>query len=131
MTSYTLSIGYLSGYSTDLDRDAAWLALLESVNARRSDPQAIIREAKRFDAPDKCRNGCCTIAEAAAAYDPSNNDLTVVVIDERGPDGEDNRRVVQYASGDRDLKEHVRRAFCRLIIQDMHRRGIEVDLSVA
>jgi hypothetical protein len=40
--------------------------------------------------------------------------------------------ITQFTTGsDRAIKAHVRRAFCRLVIEEMHRQCIEVDLTVS
>ncbi len=122
MTSYTLSIGYISGYSFKGDKDDAWQALVNCVEALKRNPDRIVAEARRLDAPEQCKHGCCTLQETAGAY--LNDDATLVIY-------HSDRAVRQFASGDRMLKEHVRRAFCRLVMEDMHRQGIEVNLQVS
>ena len=121
MTGYTFSIGYLSGYGYQGSTDEAWQELVIVVDSLRKRPDRIATEARRLGAPEQCEQGCCTLMTLALAY--QNHDATLVI-------RHDEQRVDQYASGDRVLKEHVRRAFCRLVIEDMHRLGIDVNLRV-
>ena len=121
MTGYSFSIGYLSGYGYKGSTDEAWQELVICVEALKRRPERIAMEAQRLGAPEQCEHGCCTLTSLALAY--QNADATLVIHREE-------RAIDQYASGDRTLKEHVRRAFCRLVIEDMHRLGIEVNLKV-
>lgn len=122
MTSYTLSIGYLSGCSFKGNDDEAWQALVNCVEALKHDPDRIVAEARRLGAPEQCEHGCCTLRAYAEAY--QSQDATLITYP-------DEKAIRQFASGDRTLKEHVRRAFCRLVMEDMHRQGIEVNLAVS
>ncbi len=121
MTGYTFSIGYISGHSYKGDKDDAWLELVIVTEALKKRPDRIVAEARRLNAPEQCEQGCCTLMSLAGAY--QHTDATIVIQHEE-------QTIDQYASGDRMLKEHVRRAFCRLLIEDMHRLGIEVNLKV-
>jgi hypothetical protein len=122
-TGYSITLGYQSGYSTCLDQDEAWQALVDCVQALRLQPERIVKEAQRLGAPAACEDHCCTLQQMAEAY--SSNDDATLRINQR------ERYIYQLATGDRTLKEHVRRAFCRLVIEEMHRQGIEVCLEVA
>src|SRR5690348_3435921 len=124
-TSYTLSIGYLSGDSFKGNTDAAWQVLVDTLEHIKQAPERIVTEARRLDAPEMCGEGCCTLQSLAEAYQ-QYSDATLII---HQTDGK--RYVTQLATGDRTLKEHVRRAFCRLVIEDMHRQGIEVNLIVS
>jgi hypothetical protein len=121
-TGYTLTIGYLSGHSTKLDKDEAWQELVRCVEQLRVQPERIVQEARRLNAPETCEEGCCTLLDMAQAY--QHDDGTLVL-------NHQEHYILQLASGDRMLKEHVRRAFCRLVIEEMHRQGIEVCLQVS
>ncbi len=121
MTGYSFSIGYLSGASYKGDTDEAWQELVKCVETLRTQPERIVTEARRLDAPEHCEHGCCTLFSLAQAY--QNHDATLVI-------HHDAHTIDQYASGDRMVKEHVRRAFCRLVLEDMHRKGIEINLKV-
>lgn len=126
MTGYTLTIGYMGGYSCKLSNEEAWQCLVKSTQELREQPQRLIEEARRLNAPETCDQGCCTLEGVAGTYSASFTGGNPLVINhEKG-------YVAQYASGsDRAIKEHMRRAFCRIVIEEMHRVGIEVCLSVA
>jgi hypothetical protein len=127
MTSYTIEIGYNSGYSQMhpyKSKDNQWACLKETVTRICNDTQRIIDDAKLYGAPDIDRHGN-TLSEAAEMCKDGN------------PNGfhfyenQGDNRFRMYVSGDRELKEHVRRAICRLVILDMHKLGIEVCLRVS
>jgi hypothetical protein len=96
--------------------------LVRCVEQLRVQPERIVQEARRLNAPETCEEGCCTLLDMAQAY--QSDDGTLVI-------NHQEHYILQLASGDRMLKEHVRRAFCRLVIEDMHRQGIEVCLQVS
>ena len=124
-TAYTITIGYLSGYSYGGDKDDAWDELVQCVEALREQPERLVAEARRLNAPETCNYGCCTLENVAETYRAAfthGNPLTI---------NYDQRYIMQMATGDRAQKEHVRRAFCRLLIEEMHRKGIEVCLTVS
>lgn len=123
MTGYHLSVGYISGYSAGQDRSQAWEVMKEIVARLRQEPGLIAAEAARIEPGtlDEC-------LEFAQNYHPSVGDLTVVVREG------DPQEVAQSASGggcERAMKEKLRRAFSRLVIEQMHRHGFEVNLNVA
>jgi hypothetical protein len=129
-TSYYLSVGYLSGYSFQGGPDAAWEVLKWIVERLRHEPSKLVAEARRLGAPERCARGCCDLRELAERYG-AGEDLTLTVVERVDEDDAPVRYIRQVASGDRMLKEHVRRAFCRLVIEEAHREGIEVDLTVS
>lgn len=62
------------------------------------------------------------------------NDLTIQFKDAEPGDDGNKARIVQYASGggpEREIKEAMRRAFCRLVMEFAHSRRIEVNIYVA
>lgn len=124
MTGYYIEIGYLSGYSGPADLDQAWDSLKNVVAILREQPANIVGEAMRVEGGSLRK-----LLPFAERYHPKFTDGTIEVNDAE-------RQITQLASsgnGDaaRVVKEQVRRAFCRLVIQEMHRRGIEVNLCVA
>lgn len=124
-TGYTLELGYQSGYSSHAD---AWEALKAYALYLCDHPAEIYDEARKFGAPDALDGE--RLMDYAARYHGAV-DLTLVIQD---PEGDEKGHVYQCASGGapaRVLKEHLRRAFCRLVIAEMHRKGIEVNLTVS
>ncbi len=121
-TGYTFTIGYLSGYSTKLSRDEAWQSLVQCVEEVRRQTERIAQEAQRLNAPEACEQGCCTLMSMAEAYQYDDGTLMIY---------HDEHYIIQLATGNRTLKEHIRRSFCRLVIEEMHRQGIETCLNVS
>lgn len=142
-TGYHLEVGYNSGCSGffGTHEDAANI-LLAVVRQVAESPLEILMEAgrerglsslsfyddildyaKRFqyslEHPDE--DGTVTITPPRG-----NESWRVMLLATGGPGIEEDG-----AWGARSLKELVRRAFCRLVILEMHRRGIEVSLVVA
>lgn len=127
MTGYHITIGY-NGATNSFSYDEMWEILKETTRKICDSPQSIIAEARRLNAPESCSQGCCSLDTYADNYVDSFETYghPISIID----DGE-NRQVMQLASTDDDIKYHVRRAFVRLLIQEMHKRKIEVNLNVA
>ena len=128
MTGYHIQIGYNAqgGHPDDL-----WGDLVKTVRFVCSHPERIIAEARRLGAPEKCERGCCTLATHAAVYaDPIGQDGHPVKFIDR-PGEPQNRQVMQLAAAADPIKYHIRRAFIRLLIAEMHKQEIEVNLTVA
>ena len=126
MTGYHINLGYSA---TRVDYDEMWKVLKQKTREICDNPQAIIAEARRLgNAPETCPDGCCKLDTYADNYaEPFYGYGHPITIIER----EGNRQIMQLASTDSGIKYHVRRAFVRLLIEAMHREGIEVNLSVA
>lgn len=123
MTSYHISIGYCGGSGT---ADGAFEKLVTATRALCADPKHIEAEARRLGATEADREGV-TIGDYVATYlelDIGQAGHPVRIDAER-------EEVIQWASTSDGLKYHVRRAFVRLLIEDMHRQCIEVNLHVA
>lgn len=126
MTSYYLDIGYNSVGN----RDDAWSELKAAAERLRREPERIADEVHRIEGQ---KFQAELVLEYAKHYD--GRDLSMTIVEEPTIPDEDFRPYVrQFASGggeDRDLKEAMRRAVCRLLIEEMHRKGIEVNMRVA
>jgi hypothetical protein len=131
-TSYIIGIGYNSGASCDFKFTSsngffaeAWELLKSVVIEICNNPNRIVEEARKFSAAETCANGttCCTLEGHAEKYRIPWTDRTIAFDEKK-------KEVVQMASGDRLVKEHIRRAFCRLVINEMHKHNIEVNLMV-
>lgn len=124
-TGWSLSIGYNSDRST-LDQNELWSVLKAVSFSIRHDTAGLFQEALAFDAPPNC--GGEDLEDYCAVYTTAREDGGPLWIDDI------NQVVSIVASGgepSRIQKEHVARAFCRLVIYAMHQRGIEVNLHVA
>ncbi|TXH51017.1 MAG: hypothetical protein E6Q97_19225 [Desulfurellales bacterium] len=119
MTGYHIKLGYNSNGISD---DAAWEALKNTAIAIADNPRQIYNEAVGVE-------GVQIPLDCLDAY-RAREDLTLRIIDE----GEEDREIYQAASGGgqyRHWKEIARRAFCRLLIRQMHAQSIEVCLTVS
>jgi len=130
VTGYYLEAGYQSGAS----REEAWEALKRITLEICETPTVIAEEALAYGCPVEAEG--THINKFAESY-RARTDLTIR-IKEKGDIGVDEDaetgKVVQYASGggqSRIMKEHFRRAFCRLAIRRMHAEGYEVNMTVA
>lgn len=119
-TGYTISIGYNNGSAFGGDCDEAWRELKQAAAALANDPMAIAQEAVAFGAPTV--DDEATIIGYAERFKSTDATLTI--------DG-NQQHIFLMSSGANVMKGHVRRAFCRLLIGRMHRKGIEVNLIVA
>ncbi len=121
---YTISIGTQSGYSSDLDAtEAAYKLLKGKALFLCGRWELIVSEALQYGAPVQVDG--VSINEYGKKYN-TMDDLTI-----RFDDTE--YQIRQYASGSglsRTLKEHLRRAFIRLIIREMHMMHIEINITV-
>jgi hypothetical protein len=129
MTSYIIEVGYNPNKNEDevwekLKRvvkyycDNSKLILDEVLNDEKT---GIIKKVKQEEL-DKYGN----------AY-KDYKDLTISIYDETNSEGEKNRYIIQMASGggvEREIKEHFRRAFCRLIMKEMHYNCMEINIRV-
>lgn len=126
MTGYHIRIGY-NPLRTDYEK--MWEILKAEARKVADNPEAIIAEARRLGAPENCDGGCCPLETYADNYaEPfgtSGHPISVIE-----PNGDDAGEIMQLASTDSGIKYHVRRAYVRLLIEAMHRHGIEVSLTV-
>jgi hypothetical protein len=123
---YYIELGNMSGHSFKGSLDEAWGRLVAAVAELRESSMAIVDEVRRLNPDAKAS----ALTPHAVAYSSLNKTAELRIIDE--PEGDERKRqIVQYAGGDRPTKELVRRAFCRLLIDAMHREGIEVEMTVA
>ncbi len=127
MTGYYLRPGYQSNGS----REEAWAVIRAIVADLRLDPNAIMAEVVRVDPKillDEDYDECAMLYA-------DDRDLTLRIFDAgREADQQDGPVIVQLASGGgkfREIKEQLRRAYCRLVIERCHAKGIEVNLEVA
>ncbi len=138
MTGYYLELGYNSSLGAP-QLGNAFTTLVGVFMNLVNDPDRVTEEVLRIE-PGADR---ALIRSHAAWYgNPERDDLTFKVVEKPTTHPEISTLeavefkpyIQQYASGggpDRGAKESVRRAFCRLVIEDMHRLKIEVNLRVA
>ena len=120
-TTYLLKTGYPSQHS----KGEISAKLVEVVKTVQSNSQLIVDEVLRLEPEGHVAD----LLDYAACYLPPINDLTLTQSTDE--DGYAMFRQVASGGGDsRDDKESVRRAFCRLVINEMHRAKMEVCLVV-
>ncbi len=120
MTGYHIEVGYNSVHS----KDEVAEKLREVAKAICAKPETILAEVKRVEGRD--------IPESyAESYREPWQDATIKIIE---ASADRPMQVMQLASGggeSRDYKEAMRRAFCRLVLEAMHREQMEVSVVVA
>ncbi len=125
MTGYHIEIGYNGGGSNETEKER-WEILKKEARNIADNPKAIITEARRLGAPEMCEEGCCHLDTYADNYaDPFGSyghPITII---------EEDQQIMQLASAADSIKYCVRRAYVRLLIEIMHKHGIEVNLTVA
>jgi hypothetical protein len=131
MTGYHISIGYLSG--GDFDKDEAFQVLKKVALELCHNPHHLVDEAVRFGMRPQ------TACDYAAAYvnaseeQRGTEDSTLRIIEGERAEGNP-PQIMMLAGGageSRTIKEQIRRAFCRLIMREMHKLEIEVNINVA
>lgn len=129
MTGYHISIGYLSDY----DKDEAWEVLKNVALDLCHAPVRIADEAITYGM------GVDIALEYAEAYRGASiethgtEDSTLRIVEGNAAE-KAQPQIMQLAGGvgeSRTTKEAVRRAFCRLVMREMHKLGIEININVA
>lgn len=117
-TGYHIRLGYNSS-NQHADVEAK---LRDVVREICREPERIIAEVERVEGRE--------VPESfARAYREPWQDLTIKFVDD-----DDGLMLMQMASGggnDRDNKEAMRRAVCRMIMERMHAAGMEISVSVS
>lgn len=114
MTGYHISIGYNSGYASGGTDETLEIALFDEARKLAEKTAMIANRAGQ------------TVDEVQAYFDPAGCGLNI--------NKHDSHQVMLMASGGgqwRSVKERIARAYCQLLIESMHQRGIEVNLVVA
>lgn len=118
-TTYVLRAGYPSVFSKSEMNEK----LASIVDAIQDNPQVIVDEVIRLELGGDME----LLTNYAANYRKPVADLTLAVSD----DEYGNPEYTQMASGggeSRDTKESLRRAFCRLVIDGMHKNRMGVTM---
>ena len=131
MTGYHISIGYLSG--GDYDKDEAFEVLKSVVLDLCRAPARIAGEAMNYGMPEALAHEYAQPYTTASLENRGTEDSTLRII-EKNEAEETVAHIMQLAGGadpSRSLKEAMRRAFCRLVMYEMHKREIEININVA
>lgn len=129
MTGYHISIGYLSGY----DKDEAWEVLKRVVLELCNAPARIAEEAMRFGMDGAVAREYAEAYRGASLETHGTEDSTLRIIEKNEAEGTP-PQIMQLAGGSgpsRLYKEQMRRAFCRLVMYEMHKLEIEININVA
>lgn len=124
MTGYYIELGYMSH---SVPGPEPWKQIVDFAKKLCDQPCRIAIEAERHGMRIETAN------EYAASY-KEQADLTIQFKDAEPDEDGHKARIVQLASGggiERDHKEAMRRAFCRLVMEFAHSRQIEVNIYVA
>lgn len=120
MIGYYVSVGYNPMFTSKAVEDKLREVVLEIC----ADPERIIREVWTME-------GISISPEFAKSYQRPWKDDTIKFIEAQG---DSPFQVMQLASGsdpERSKKESMRRAFCRLVMEEMHKSRMEVSIIVA
>lgn len=128
MTGYHFTVGYNAGR---IDEEDAWKTLKHVTRQICDHPQMIVKEARRLTHQGSGnRFSEKALSEYTEAYQqPFEADGHPITIFEKTISTK--KQIMQLASGSSKVKFYVRRAFARLLIQEMHRREVEINMFVA
>lgn len=124
MTSFLLEIGYISGATYNEGAEGAWAELLQVV-------ERVKRDKSNLWLWVRCHGICPQQDEVGNTLEAYVDQYTK---EEFCPLSIREDSVCVGCSGggvSRTMKEHVARAFCRLVIDQMHAKGISVCLTEA
>lgn len=130
MTGYHISIGYMSGGP---DKEEAWEILKQVVLDLCNAPARIADEAISFgmDRATAIEYADAYVGASIANRGTQDSTLRIIEADDKE---ETPPQIMQLAGGtdpSRSTKEAMRRAFCRLVMYEMHKREIEININVA
>lgn len=118
MAGWHISIGYSGGEFTE---EEAWEALKEEALELAELHELIAHEAVDESDPVPNFDQIDELLPYAERY--SSGDSTMQIIEDRDP------QVILLASGQDPLKIRVRRSFVRLLMERMHKRGIDINFE--
>lgn len=125
MTGWHITIGYNSGHITKAD---AWETLKTVVSNVCSNRTRIGNTALGYGCPQSDDAG--TLAEHLEKFAIPCPDATITLLEPNSPGDAGTVMLLASATSFNSIKTNTRRAFARLVIQEMHKRQIDVDLSV-
>jgi len=123
MTGYHITLGYMSNRNDGANREV-WQEVVRLALNICDSPELIASEAVALGMSP------ATAREYAQAY-KERFDSTIRF---KEADGDSPAQIMQLAGGagpSRSIKEAMRRAFCRLLMHECHKREIEINVNVA
>lgn len=130
MTGYHISVGYQSGGP---DKDEAWEILKRVVLDLCHAPARIADEAISYGMDRASAIEYANAYVGASEAWRGTEDSTLRIIEANAAE-DTPPQIMQLAGGagpSRTIKEAMRRAFCRLVMAEMHKLGIEININVA
>lgn len=131
MTGYILEVGYNSSHHNS----DVWSELVRVIGMIRAYPVSIYNEVLRVEKqPDE---GSLDDLRRLSEYYKDCDDLTIRIDDTCPENTEPDdffptvRQLASSGNGFRGIKEQCRRAVCRLAIEAMHSKGMEINMIVA
>lgn len=126
-TTYIFEVGYQYEYTID----EVWEKLKEVVvQACENFPEFHNYVIADENIPSVCPCGCgITITTMCYAYTTAIEDKWIGFQEDTGFSGL-HPYVWMLSSGDREYKGKIRRAFCRFVIENMHKYDMEINLRV-
>lgn len=134
MTGYLVEVGYNSSHH----REAVGEELIRKTKEIRKNPNLIFDEVMRVERHPE--DGTLDDLRRHTEYYKDCKDLTIQIIDKYNPktmvdimEEDFIPFVTQTASsgnGFRGIKEQCRRAVCRLLLNHMHSKGMEINIIV-
>lgn len=128
MTGYHIRLGYNGAiYNGYANSDAMWDELKRKTTEICGSPERIAAEARRLGSPETSNDGCWSLEAMCDAYKTGDAYNPITIIEQ---DVLRERQIMQLASTGEPIKYHVRRAFVRLLMEEMHKCQIEISVSV-
>jgi len=109
-----------------MDKSEVGAKLRAVTLAIQSAPERIVAEVRRLEPSVSAEE----LESFAESYRPPVDDLTCRITEDAESELPTVRQCASGGGRSRDLKEKCRRAFARLVIEDMHRECMEVSFSV-
>lgn len=125
-TGYTIRLGYLSGATFRGDAEEAWRIVQEEAERIWEMPAVIAIEAANCGAPVTLNNQ--VLHDYVLAFQKRRG--ATIKLDCRDEEGPYIHMLASGGSASRVVKEHIRRAFIRLLLAAAHRRGIDLNVTV-
>ena len=131
MTGYTIEVGYNSSHH----KEDVWDELVKAVKNLRKNPNRIFDEVIRVEKHPE--DGTIEDLKKHTEHYRNCDDLTITIHDkpEKWENPEefepDIGQLASSGNGFRGIKEQCRRAVCRLLLEAMHKKGMEINIIVS
>lgn len=133
MTGWHITLGYASSYGEARTREGAE-QLLETLAYEVADHILdILDEVKRTNVSREDEDGVQLFTYARKYQIRDDSFITISTVTNAVGDVVETSIVLLASGGgiSRTMKEHLHRAYCRLLMMEMHRHGLDIQISVA